>query len=247
MTGERLWVLLVLETRLAAAVVLIAASFALGAVAAAPARVAITLSAPSHLWLEGDSPLRRYRLTTTDLRVTFDLDAEHGPAPYDIERLLLGPGIRAMRITIPVASLHSNSPMLDDQVRTALAAGVHPLIVAELDAHDVLAPSVPGAAFSLGLRGTLTVAGMTRPIELVAAAFREAGSLRLAGTLDLSMRHHGVSPPSPWLGALRPADSVRVGFEIRTPRRGLVTTRGGVDAAACNAPPTVGLLCSAAE
>jgi polyisoprenoid-binding protein YceI len=68
--------------------------------------------------------------------------------------------------------------------------------------------------FTITAHGTLTVAGVERPIDLSVAARREGEGIRLKGTRQLRMTEFEIKPPKMMMGTLRTGDQVTVTFDL---------------------------------
>jgi polyisoprenoid-binding protein YceI len=164
------------------------------ALAAAAAAQEIVLGPGSVLWLEGDSTLHAYSSTATEVRVSGKWKEALGAEQFELE--------------VPVRGLKSGKAKLDENMYEALNAGAHPVIRFELGDVRV------GEDMALQALGTLSLAGVRRPVELHAKGIRRDGSLRVRGSKTLLMTDFGVNPPVMMLGTLRTRDKVTVHFDI---------------------------------
>lgn len=87
--------------------------------------------------------------------------------------------------------------------------------------HANIAYRLTGAAVSEGdanmllAQGRLTIAGVTKDIELeVAAEHLEDGSVRYTGMTPVRFTEYGMAPPTALFGALRTANDVTVHFDV---------------------------------
>ncbi len=169
----------------------------------------VALAPGSRLWLEGDSPLHKWRTETRRLDVTAALAPG---APTALEAAARGGGVAGARRPVPVASLESGEGGLDDTLRKALDAKHHPDVVFVVDRVELGPRGQEG--FSARLVGKLTLAGTTRPVTVDALAVPTSGGLELKGSQPLLMSDYGVKPPVLMLGLLKTADHVFVGFDL---------------------------------
>ena len=113
-------------------------------------------------------------------------------------------------VIIPVTSIKSEHAKMDKLMAEALKAGVNPTIRYELT-NAVLAQ--PGTSFVLNTRGKLTIAGVTRDVDMQIAGTRDAnGTYTLTGQLPIRMTDYGIKPPTAMMGTIRTGNDVKVTF-----------------------------------
>jgi polyisoprenoid-binding protein YceI len=79
-----------------------------------------------------------------------------------------------------------------------------------------------GEPFQFDTKGELTVAGVTKPIDMVVTLTpMEGNKLKATGSKELKMTDFGMKPPAPTLGLglIKTADEVTVSFEWMTAKR----------------------------
>jgi hypothetical protein len=158
------------------------------------------------LEIEGDSTLRKYHARTNDLRAAIEL-GEPPRASDDLEALVQAGQVVGLELTIPIEGIGSGDTTLDRHLRAALKAEAFPRI--RFVADDVR--SSPGG---LTLAGRLELAGVARPMTVVARAAAVPGGLRVSGQQELSMTQFGIKPPTLMFGTLKVADRVVVKFDV---------------------------------
>ena len=94
----------------------------------------------------------------------------------------------------------------------AMKADKHPTITFQLNSYTVEAAA---AAQTVKPKGTLTVAGVERPIDMVLEVKEQAGRLHVRGTRDLLMTEFGIKPPTMFMGMLKTDDKVTIKFELQ--------------------------------
>jgi polyisoprenoid-binding protein YceI len=113
-------------------------------------------------------------------------------------------------VSIPVASIKSEHAKMDKLMAEALKAGANPMIQYEL---TNAALSQPGAAFVLNTRGKLTIAGVTRDVDMQIAGTRDSnGTYTLTGQLPIRMTDYGIKPPTAMMGTIKTGNDVKVTF-----------------------------------
>jgi polyisoprenoid-binding protein YceI len=176
------------------------------AVASAPA---ISVKSGS-LHLDGQSTLHDFTATTSTFTVRTTLDVPADAADWTP---VLQPGsVKTFELHIPVASLKSEKEALDKNMYKALKADKNPEIVLNVERYEVGAPREGGTP--LKVAGTLTVAGVVRPIELALDTRVTPDGLAVDGRQDLLMTDFGVDPPKFMLGTLKTHNKIVIHFSL---------------------------------
>ena len=116
----------------------------------------------------------------------------------------------AASINIPVTSIRSEHAKMDKLMAEALKAGANPTIRYELT-NAVVAQ--PGAPFVLNTRGKLTIAGITRDVDMQITGNRNPNNTyTLTGQLPIRMSDYGIKPPTAMLGTIKTGNDVKVTF-----------------------------------
>lgn len=173
------------------------------------------------LELDGDSTLHRFSARTTDVRGAVYMDEEALPAQAsDVAALVRAGHVRSFDMAAPVEKLTSGDSGLDKNMWKALKSSQFKDIRFRADGFEIRPADTRGAAFGLALHGSLTVAGVTRPLVLTVDGFGVPGGVRIMGSTSLRMTDYAVKPPTFMLGAIKTADQVVVKFdmELRTAR-----------------------------
>lgn len=114
-------------------------------------------------------------------------------------------------VTIPIASIKSAHTKMDKLMAEALKARQHPEIRYELT--EAAIPANPPASFLMKTRGRLTIAGVTRDLDMdVHGARGNDGRYILTGQAPVKMTTFGIKPPVAMMGTIRTGDDVKVTF-----------------------------------
>ncbi len=146
------------------------------------------------LGIDGDSTLHRWHVDAQAVEVRLEIQSE---APLRLASL---------DVAVPVAQLTSGDPALDVNLRVAMRADAYPYVRFHMRSADEVAAG-------LVVRGELTVAGVTRPVDLDVAVTATSRGLQFTGQESIHLRDYGVSPPV-FLGVLRTSEDVTVRFQI---------------------------------
>jgi polyisoprenoid-binding protein YceI len=166
-----------------------------GAEALAPAAGTITVT--------GTSTLHDWSVRGTGLRGSLDLPAGFLSGEAS--------GVPAARFTLPVRSLQSQHAKMNKLMWEALDAAKHPDLAFALESARLQGAAGPNA--KVEVKGSLTIAGVARPVALVMEVRHDGNRLVASGELPLKMTDFGIEPPTAMLGTVRTGDAVRVKIE----------------------------------
>ena len=129
--------------------------------------------------------------------------------------------IRDVAVKIPVTSIKSTKgKMMDNKTYDAFNHEKHPNITFLLTNRKVNA-----ANSTLNVSGNLTMAGVTKPIEMTLTYKLLAnGDLMVSGARKLNMTDFKMEPPTAMMGAIVVGDEVTVSFELVLSQSSMVKT-----------------------
>ena len=166
----------------------------------APAEIKLSFAPESKLKLHGDSSLRKFSASTSVL----ELRAVGKVVPNAV--LQFTPTEVSMRLE--VKDLKSGDGTLDDHMYEALKAEKFKAIEMKLDKFELSDRNSATAS------GALTVAGVTRPIELKLNISTEGEKVIIRGTKILLMTDFGIDPPKMMLGAIKTKNEIEINFDV---------------------------------
>jgi hypothetical protein len=159
------------------------------------------------LSISGTSTMHDYTVSTKVLKVGAGI-----ATAADLKGLLQPDALQGFELQIPVNTFTSDKDGLTKQMFKALKADKHSVITFKLAGYTV----EPGAGgTTVKPTGTLTVAGVERPIDMVLDVKEQAGMLQVRGTRDLLMTDFGIKPPTMFMGMLKTNDKVTIRFELQ--------------------------------
>jgi polyisoprenoid-binding protein YceI len=125
-----------------------------------------------------------------------------------------------VEVNIPVSSLQSGKKLMNEIMHDALKIKDHKAIRYALKEIKPQARKA-GEPLKFDTKGDLTVAGVTKPIDMVVTLVPEGNKLKATGSKQLKMTDFGIKPPSPavGLGLIKTADEVTVTFEWNTAKK----------------------------
>jgi polyisoprenoid-binding protein YceI len=127
-----------------------------------------------------------------------------------IEQWTNGTAHSEVSVSIPVTSIKSEHAKMDKLMAEALKAGANPTIRYELTSAAL---ANRDANPLLNTRGKLTIAGVTREVEMQITATRQTGNTYvLTGQVPIRMSDYGIKPPTAMLGTINTRNDVKVSF-----------------------------------
>ncbi|MBS2023773.1 MAG: YceI family protein [Deltaproteobacteria bacterium] len=181
---------------------------------AARAKDSFVLDSASKLSIEGDSTLHKWSARARVVKLTTSAADSTDGATADVEAAIRAGHFKGAELSVPAAGLTSGEDGLDDNMRKALKAGPFPSIVFHIDTYEALPPTADSELMKLDLHGTLTIAGVARPVDVIAQVSRATSGVRIQGSKLVRMTDFKVEPPVLMFGAIKTADQVEVKFEL---------------------------------
>lgn len=132
---------------------------------------------------------------------------------FGAETSALPQSLAALDLVIPIHNLKSGESLLDSRAYTSLKADKFGAITFT----STSAVIVPGQRnqFQVKSTGTMTIAGVGRPVVLIVACQVNAdGSITCSGSQQLKMTDYQIKPPSFMLGALKTGDLLTINFSL---------------------------------
>jgi len=193
-----------MKTRTILAILLVAT------VAVATDRVRFAPAATSTIKITGTSTLHEWSMEGSTINGAIDIAPEIAadplkPEAWKSEKCAL------VTVTIPVAAIKSEHDRMNHIMLGAMKAGANPDIRYELT--EAVGEKNGDDAFVVKTKGKLTVAGITRDLQMSVTAKRD-GEKRylLTGEAPIRMTDFGITPPVTMLGTLKTGNDVRVSF-----------------------------------
>lgn len=152
--------------------------------------------------IEGTSSLHEWKMEGTTVN-------GHVSTP-PLEQWQNGTAATDVSVEIPVKSVRSEHPKMDKLMAEALKAEKNPMI---RYAMTKVALAKEGTPFMLDTTGKLTIAGVTRDVNMRVTGTRDAnGAYVLTGQAPIRMSDYGIKPPTAMLGAIKTGNDVKVTF-----------------------------------
>jgi polyisoprenoid-binding protein YceI len=157
------------------------------------------------LTINGTSTMHDYALSTTALTVV--------AAATKGKPLLQQGTLRSFELQIPVDSFTSEKDGLKEKMLETMKAERFPNIAFRLDTYEF--ETSPSGQGIVRAKGTVTVAGVEQPVELLLDVAAGPEGLLVRGTHPLSMKSFGIKPPTMFMGMLKTHDTVTIKFAFQ--------------------------------
>lgn len=164
----------------------------------------INFSPDSRIQIDGDSTMRKFSAASKAV----DLKGKALIKPEVASGLPWTP--TEVEMDLIVQSLKSGESLLDDHMHENLKSEKFPKIQMKLTNFSF---SKDGGN-SVKATGQLTVAGVTKPLELKALLTAEGENLRIKGTKKVMMSDFGIEPPTMMMGTLKTRDEIEISFDV---------------------------------
>ena len=165
----------------------------------------------SKVRIDGTSTIHDWTVESTIIGGELTVDASFDA---DLKTVKTGPRVT---VNIPVRSLTSNKPTMDNVMRDAMKQKEFPRIEYKL-IELIPKPAAAGAA-QFEAKGALTISGVTKTNTMPVTFERfQKNKLKITGTANLKMTDFGIKPPAPQLalGLIKTGDDVKITFEWLT-------------------------------
>lgn len=188
------------------------ALIALGATAAAaqgPSAVRLRLEPGSELTIDGTSSMHAFHCKTSKMNAYVDVDPGYTKDLTKVTRPIV-----SVQVNIVVKTLSCGNGKMDENMYSTLKANEHQIIKYKLSGYDILNGS--SSAFAANTKGTLTVAGKEKDIDMKINASRlSEGKATAEGEETILMSDFGIKAPSFMFGTLKVGNEVKVKFTLK--------------------------------
>jgi polyisoprenoid-binding protein YceI len=188
----------------------------LGAVAVS-AQVRYQASPGSKVKIDGTSTIHDWTVEGGVIGGAIEFESE---SVLDPAKAPSGEVKAKVEVTIPVRTLLSGKKPMNDIMYETMKVKDHTAIKYTLKEMKAQ-PRKAGEPLKFDTKGDLTVAGVTKPIDMVVTLEPQGNKLKATGSKPLKMTDFGMKPPAPavGLGLIKTADEVTVTFEWVTARK----------------------------
>ena len=115
--------------------------------------------------------------------------------------------MQTVTITVPVKAIACAEEDMVEHLRETLDEPAHPEIICQLERYTMTGNNMATTT------GTITIAGVTRPIEFDVRLVSSPDGVRSEGETLIDMTDFSITPPQLSLGMLKVGKVVRVQFD----------------------------------
>jgi polyisoprenoid-binding protein YceI len=194
----------------------VAAALLLAGAISAGAQVRYQATPKSTVKLEGTSTVHDWTVEGKIIGGSIEFASEEALDPAKTA----GEVKAKVQVSIPVSSLQSGKKLMNEIMHDALKIKDNKAITYTLKEMKPQARKA-GDPLKFDTKGDLTVAGVTKEIDMVVTLVPEGNQLKATGSKQLKMTDFGIKPPAPavGLGLIKTADEVTVTFEWNTVKK----------------------------
>lgn len=116
-------------------------------------------------------------------------------------------GVEQVEVRVPVKAIACEEPLMLEHLRETLNEKAYPEIVYVLTRYTLT------GADTVQATGTLTITGVTKPIDLTVRLSASPGGLRTAGETTIDLTQFSIAPPVIFDGLLKVGKDVRIRFD----------------------------------
>lgn len=154
-------------------------------------------SSETTILIKGTSSLHDWECTVGEVQVNID-------ALWSEEQIK---EINGLEVIIPVKSIESGKNLMNKKLYKALKADDYANI------HFKMTRVLALKADDIKLKGLLTIAGESKPIELRALLKKDSKGYFVEGGYSLKMSEYNVEPPEALMGTIKTGDEIRIEYK----------------------------------
>jgi len=123
--------------------------------------------------------------------------------------------LSAMNFSLPVKNLKSGHDGMDKNTYKALNEPANPTIRFVLGSATVAAAG--GNNYKLNCSGKMTIAGITKDVELIATAIYNPAdkSFSITGVKKMKMTDYNVKPPKALMGTIKTGNDISISYNLK--------------------------------
>jgi polyisoprenoid-binding protein YceI len=149
-------------------------------------------------WVVGAGSQAGYRVLEDRLGGAANIEAVGRTGEVTGGFTVEGERVSGITATVDVASITSDSGFRDSRFRGDIMDAVtHPTATFTADPVTVTALPQPGGTVDVPVSGTLTLRGVSQPVQVTLQVRREGDQLQVLGAVPVVFADHGIETPSP--------------------------------------------------
>ncbi len=160
----------------------------------------------SRLWIEGSSNVNTFDCVANDYHGKAELAQR---TTEDSKRDL------SLRVDIEVEGFDCGKRKMNRDLKEALKADRYPEITFIFSEAEIADIESPESSVKFRVKGSLTVAGVTREISFLAdGELLENGRKNVRGSKQIQMTDYNITPPTGLFGLIKADDELTVHFDL---------------------------------
>ncbi|MBC7690872.1 MAG: YceI family protein [Methylotenera sp.] len=161
--------------------------------------------------LDGDSTVRKYTANAASVTIVGKGALNAVSKSASAAKLPWTP--LEIEMTLPITSLTSGERTLDKHMRENLKSEKNPNIQLKLN-HFYFSGADSATVHPLKATGVMTVAGVSKPLELEAMTAVEGQKVNFKGKKKILMSDFGIAPPVLMMGSLKTKDEIEITYDV---------------------------------
>ncbi len=184
------------------------AATALALAVPAGAQQSVTFSPASKIVIEGRSNVHAWTCATSSFEAT-------ATAP-DLPATESGSKLTALSLSIPVKSIDCGHGDMNRNLQKAMHADEHQTVTFRMTSYEA---ARKGDSYDAVLRGTLTINGVDKPVDVRASVTPTASGAEVVGSTPVKTTDYNVQAVKVMLGTLRTSPDVTITFRLTAVRK----------------------------
>ena len=152
----------------------------------------------ANITIQGTSTIHDWESVVEDVDIEASFSKQDG----------LWIGVEQLSVNMPVRSIESGKNLMNSKTYEALKAKDHPIITFQFKEMLALTET------EIKVLGSLSIAGVTKEIELLANYILNDQEITISGLYPLNMRDFGIYPPTAMMGSIKTGELVDLSYDI---------------------------------
>jgi polyisoprenoid-binding protein YceI len=152
----------------------------------------------ANITIQGTSTIHDWESVVEDVDIEASFSKQDG----------LWIGVEQLSVNMPVRSIESGKNLMNSKTYEALKAKDHPIITFQFKEMLALTET------EIKVLGSLSIAGVTKEIELLANYILNDQEITISGLYPLNMRDFGIDPPTAMMGSIKTGELVDLSYDI---------------------------------
>jgi len=169
----------------------------------------INVSEESHFTIEGTSPAHNWTVSVPNIQGTIQMNESF----WGKSLPAVGTSIENLVLHIPVKDMDGGKALMNEKMHRALQEPDHPEIIYELVDAKIVSIDESESQIKLETQGNITVAGITKPVEMVVTGKKHADNhYEFTGSHPLKMSDFNIERPS--FAFVKTGDEVVISYSL---------------------------------